>query len=185
MMNGSLPRRYARALLEIGKEDNLVERFAKELEVLSALLTTGGNTREHPSSLAILANDRLPQSERVASIAAIADKLGLHPLLKNFLSLVVQKERIAILPEISQEYRDFQDELLGIVRVVVTTPQAPSAELLEKTEKILSQKLGKKFMARGVADPSLLGGIVLEVGHTVYDGSVRRELEKIQSVLKG
>jgi F-type H+-transporting ATPase subunit delta len=185
MMSGSLPKRYARALFQIAKEEKAVESLGRELETLVAVLTSGGS-EEAPNALHVLANDHLSHSERLASADEIGDKLGLNIFLKNFLSLLVQKERISLLSDIAREYRDFQDELLDIVRVTVTTPQAPSQDLLQSVEKILSQKLSKKIIARGVQDASLLGGMVLEVGHTLYDGSVRRELEKVQeSILKG
>lgn len=184
MMSGSLPRRYARALFEIAKEEKSVEDFGRELQDLVGTLTSGDKGEE--TALETLSNDHLSHEERIAAATQIGEALKLNVFLKNFLSLLVQKERVQLLAEIAQEYQQLQDELLGIVRVTVTTPQAPTPDLLGNVEKVLSQKLSKKIVARGVEDASLLGGMVLEVGHTVYDGSVRRELEKVQeSILRG
>jgi F-type H+-transporting ATPase subunit delta len=179
---GSLPRRYARAFIQIAQEDggNQVEAFGRSLEeILQALESSAGG----PSFLKTLADDTLDVNERLAAVQELADKAGLASLVKNFLSLLVHKERIAILPEIVREYRRFQDEILGIVRVSVVTPSPPEAGLLDRVASALSRKLKKKIVTRGEDDASLIGGVVLRVDHTVYDGSIRKELERIKDVM--
>jgi len=180
---GSLPRRYARALIQIAQEEGgaaQVETFGKNLEDVSKALevTTGG-----PSFLRTLSDDTLPVSERLAAIGEISDKLGVTPIFKNFLSLLVSKERMILLSEVLREYQRFQDEILGIIRVVVATPTQPDGTLLDRVAKTLSEKMKKKVLTRGEADPSLIGGIVLRVDHTVYDGSIRTELERIKDAM--
>lgn len=173
-MRGSLPRRYARALIEIAREENQVERIGRELEGLAVLF------KKSPDLLETLANDSFDTEERLAAVREIADRFDFYPMLKNFLLLLVKKNRIALFPEIEREYRRFQDEILGIVRVKVTGPKSPEKPLLNQIEKVLSQKLKKKAMSEGAAQPEILGGLVLEIDHTVYDGSIRRELERMK-----
>ncbi len=180
MISGSLPRRYARALIELAKEEGLVDRFGEELEGLSSVLS------QVPQILETLSSDWFDFSERLSAVEGIAKKAGIHPLIKNFLILLVKKNRIGLLPDISREYRRFHDEILGIVRATVETPKMPGPELLGKIEKILSEKLRKKVICQGDADPKMIGGLILKLSHTIYDGSVRRELERMkETMMKG
>jgi F-type H+-transporting ATPase subunit delta len=177
---GSLPRRYARALIQIAQEENAVEAYGSALAVTSNAL----QTEDRGSSfLKTLADESIDFNERMRAVEEVADHLQVPVLFKNFLSLLVKKERMEILPEILREYQALQDDILGIVRVVVVAPLQPSPELLERTQAVLSQKLKKKIMTHGEADPSLIGGIVLKVNHTVYDGSVKKELERIKNAM--
>lgn len=182
-LHGSLPRRYARALIQLAQEGgdrNQVETFGQAMEeTLRALEGSAGG----PSFLKTLADDTLDVNERLAAIREVADKTGLPELFKNFLSLLVRKERIGILPEIAREYRRFQDEILGIVRVAVVTPTPSDPALLQRVESALSKKLGKKVLTHAEQDPDLIGGLVLRVDHTVYDGSIRKELERIKDAM--
>lgn len=179
-LHGSLPRRYARALIQIAQE----EGGAGQVEAFGRALEETRNVLEHsvsgPTFLKVLADDTLDADERLAAVAEIADQMGVPVLFKNFLLLLVRKERIGLLPQIAREYQRFQDEILGIVRVEVVTPTSPEGGMLERVGAVLSQKLRKKILTRGEADPDLIGGLVLRVDHVVYDGSIRRELEKIK-----
>lgn len=184
MILGSLPRRYARALVQLAQEENQLEAFGKGLREILFLLETAAEGRA--SFLKVLADDTFDQGERLAAIQEVAEKAGLHPLLKNFLLVLVKKERIGLLPEIVREYQRFQDDILGVVRVAVAAPAQPEPALLKRVEKILAQRLKKKIVSRGEAEPGLIGGVVLRVDHTVYDGSVHRELERMkESILRG
>lgn len=180
---GSLPRRYARALIQVAREeggDGKVEEFGSLLAKISeSLLASSGG----PSFLKTLSDENVDNKERCAALEEIANHLGFPILFKNFLTLLVSKERLAILPDVTREYQRFQDEILGILRVTVVTPSQPEHALLERVAANLSTKLKKKVITHGEADPSLIGGIVLRVDHTVYDGSVRKELERIKNAM--
>jgi F-type H+-transporting ATPase subunit delta len=186
-LRGSLPRRYARALIQIaregGQDNQQVEAFGRSLEeMVGALRETAGG----PSFLNTLADDTIDVNQRLAAVEELADKTGAFPLFKNFLCLLVRKERIGLLAEIAREYQKFQDEILGISRVTVVTPGQPDAELLKKVEMMLVASLKKKVISTGQSNPELIGGVVLRVEHTVYDGSIKRELEKIkETILRG
>ena len=176
-MRGSLPRRYAKALIEIAKEENQVERIGQELENLTVLF------KKSPDLLETLANDSFDTEERLSAVREIADRFGFYPMLKNFLLLLIGKKRIDLFPEIEREYRRFQDEILGIVRVRVTGPKPPEKSVLDGIEKLLSRKLQKKVISEGKVQPEIIGGLVLEIDHTVYDGSIRRELERMKEMM--
>ena len=176
-MKGSIPRRYARALIELAKEggsSDLPIQFGQVLEKMAAIF------QESPKDLHTLADDLLSLSGRMEAMGEIADRLSCPPLLKNFLLLLVKKGRIIFLPAIAREYERLCDEILGIVRVVVETPKMPEAALLQKVETILAKRLNKKIILKGESHPEILGGVVLKIDHTIYDGSVRNELERMR-----
>lgn len=175
---GSLPRRYARALIQIAQEENGIEAYGRALESTVEALTS---PTQGPSFLKTLADESIDFNGRMRAMGDVADYLKAPLLFKNFLSLLVKKERVEILPEILREYRVFQDEILGIVRVSVVMPQLPSQEVLRRVESALSQRLKKKILTQGEADPSMIGGVILRVNHTVFDGSIRKELERIKN----
>jgi len=180
MISGSLPRRYARALIQLAQDAKQLEGFGQALRSLSNVL------RQTPDFLSVLSNDLIDFNQRLAAMEAIAAQWSFPLYLKNFLFILVRKERVALLPEIVREFERFEDEILGIVRVTVETPSVPDTAILDRVGKILSQKLKKKVIAEGKADPSMIGGMILKVDHTVYDGSVERELERIkENMLKG
>lgn len=180
MNTGSLPRRYARALIQLAGETDAVEPIGRSLTELTRVLQRSSDL------LATLANDFIDFTQRLAAMEEIASRQNFPQILKNFLCLLVKKERVSLLPDIVREYRRFEDEILGIVRVRVETPSAPEAPTLERVGAILGRQLNKKVIPEGKADPSMIGGMILKIDHRVYDGSIRRELERIkENMLKG
>ncbi len=177
MKTGSLPRRYARALLLLAKEEGRVKEFGEELARFQAVL------RSFPEAQPALGDRSFPQSQRQEALREILTLLTPSPFLRNFLSLLIQKERFLFLDEIIREYQKMEDEVVGIIRAEVITAHAPSRELLTGLKRLMGKKLGKEVVTTGKEDPEILAGLVLKIGNRVYDGSVRRELEKIREQL--
>lgn len=176
-MMGSISRRYARALIQLGKEQNLLEQLGQEMDQLGLLI------QQDDSWVHVLADDLLSQEGRMAGLEAIANKLGLCLELKNFLLLIIKKERFSFIKGIIREFGRYRDEILGIVRVLVCEASMPSQEVIQKVESFLSKRLNKKVIATGEARPGMIGGITLKVGYTIYDGSIQRELERMKASL--
>ncbi len=175
VLGGSLARRYARAIIEIAKEEGLVEKFAEELASVDGIF------HESKENLRALSNDFFDLTSRLAAMKEITEKVQLHPLLANFLLVLVQKERIGFPADVAREYQRMSDDLLGIARVTVTGPKTPDTALLERVEKILKEKIHKKIIATGEASPEIIGGLLLKVDHKIYDGSLRNELRKLKT----
>lgn len=177
MIFGSLPRRYARAVLAIASEEGKLKEFGNRLAAIDLAL------RAVPGALEALSNRSFSLPERLKALASILDRTKSPMLLRNFLLLLLQKERISLLKEIVMEYERMSDEILNIVRVTVASPLAPNQETLASVEKVLGDHLKKTVVASGEVDPEMLGGLILKIRQTVYDGSVRRELEKMREGL--
>ena len=181
LITGSLPRRYARALITLGQEEGLLETLGQDLERFVSFF----KNPEGAEMLQALSNDLLSHSERTEAMREIADRFQLHPYLKNFLLVLMSKERAGLLPEILREYQRFSDRLLRITRVTVRAPQMPTQELLHQVSSFFEKNASGKVIAHGEARPDLIGGLLLELEekHIVYDGSVKRELERIKETL--
>ena len=109
--------------------------------------------------------------------------LALHPHTVNFLRLLLDKDRFAALPGVVREYRALSDAEAGRVRATVTTASELSPAMREAVNSALTQTTGKKVLLESRVDPSLLGGLVAQVGGRVYDASLRTRLERLQLTL--
>ncbi|QQR81830.1 MAG: ATP synthase F1 subunit delta [Deltaproteobacteria bacterium] len=171
---GSLSRRYARSLFSLAKEENALDKFYQDTQLLSQLLLTS------PEVLKTLGDDLLDYNGRLAACAEISDKLGLHSLVKNFLLILIKKDRMKIISQILKEFEVYRDEYLSIVRVNLLQTQVPHQDLIKKVEALLETKLSKKIIAKGSAKPEMIGGSIVQVGNITYDGSIKRELELLK-----
>lgn len=176
-MKGSLPKRYARALIQLAREENKIETYGSELQNLLRSL------QKSKGALEMLDNDSFDFFERLAAMEEIALRSEVQPNLKNFLLILVKKNRVSLFPEIVKEYQQFQDEFLDILRATVRSPDFPDEALLKHIEKILNKKIGKKVIAHGEAKPEMMGGLIVEVNHVIFDGSIKRKLERIQEAM--
>jgi F-type H+-transporting ATPase subunit delta len=177
---GSLARRYARALLDIGKEEGQLRRSLTEVEEFAKVLDGSAGLREAMESA------HVGRQEKQSTLDAVLSKANFLPTTKSFLSLLVEKGRMDVLPAILSELRRMVEESEGIERVEVTVPMPLSAPQKSSLQSILERRTGKKVLLEESVDPAVLGGMVVRVGSTVYDGSVRTQIHQIrQNLQKG
>lgn len=176
MIEGSLSRRYAKALIELAAETQSVDAVGAQLSAFVKLCAERG-------LLAVMANPSFTPSERKAVLEDVLPRLSLSPLLANFLRLVLDKDRFAALADISREYGALADTAAKRARATVTTAGATSPSLQQEIASALSAATGKSVIVELKVDPSLLGGMVAQVGDRVYDASLRTRLETLQAAL--
>jgi F-type H+-transporting ATPase subunit delta len=178
MTEGSLSRRYARALLELGQESGHADLFGTQLEAFVALLLANDGQLQQAMS-----NPGFTPDERRAVLDAALPRIELAPMMVNFLRLVLEKDRFAALPDIAREYRGIADALANRVRATVTTATPASPALQGEIARALSIATGKTVVVNATVDPQLLGGMVARVGGRVFDASLRTRLESLQVTL--
>jgi len=126
-----------------------------------------------------LTTPAVPASRKRAVVARIADILKLSLIARNFLFVLIDHRRIALLGEILHSFELIVDERLGFARAEVSSPR----ELTESQRGAISSQLerltGKRIRMRFAVDPALIGGVVARIGSTVYDGSVRGQLQTL------
>lgn len=170
MVTGSLARRYARALMDLGASQGNMDKLGADLRAYAQAMKVS------PELLTTITNPAFPRADRKKIIDALATRFAIHPTTRTFLYVLLDKERLASLPAISREVDVTIEAKAGRVdaEVVSATPLTP-AQVAQVTTA-LEQLSGKKIQLTRREDPTLLGGIVAKVGDVVYDGSVRTQL---------
>ncbi len=178
MKNLVIARRYAKALLLIGKEDGNTELYREELAGLSDLV-------EREKALEQAINNPLYNAEgRKKVLETIIAIFELSPVMKSFLILLFDKRRLIYLSSINDFYQKLADELKGISRASLVSAPALSSETVEKIRASLSEKTGKEIILDVEEDAGLIGGIVTRIGDLVLDGSIKTQLLNMRESLK-
>jgi len=177
-VSASVARRYAKAVAEIAREENVLDEVGGELFAVASVTAD-------PEIGAALASPLLSPAHRRALMQSIAERLGLRPSIRNFLLLLADQHRLDQLGAIAEHYQRLVDAALGRVRARITSATEISADEQRAVIGALEGLTGKKVIAEGAVDPALLGGIVVEVEGKVYDGSVQTQLERLAAGIAG
>jgi len=178
MKNLAVARRYAKALLLIGKEDGRTDSYREELSGFADLME-----REDALNQAIT-NPLYESLGRRKVLQAVIDNLGISRTMKSFLLLLFDKGRIGILGSIDDYYQKLADELNGIARASLVSATELSGDTVEKIRAALSKKTNKEIILEVEQDPELIGGIVTKIGDLVWDGSIKTQLSNMRETLK-
>ena len=178
MKNYAISRRYAKALMLIGKEDGQAEAYKDELEGFVKVLDNEQTFEDSMNNPLYAAEDR----KRV--LLAVIDKMGLSDIVKSLLILLFEKRRFDQIRGITEYYQKLVDEFKGVVRADVVSATALSDDAVEKIRASLSKMTGKEILLDIKQDASLIGGVVTKVGDMVLDGSIKTQLENMKESLK-
>ena len=177
MASGSLARRYAKALLQLGIDGRNYEVLQRELE--RVVTTVEGNAELK----AALESPVFPLSQRKGVLAEVLRRLGCSPTVSHFSLLVLDHNRFPAIAAINRELRALVDQQAGRVRALVTAARPlPDAEVA-RIKNALEQRTGKQVIIERRADATLIGGVVVQIGDVVYDGSVKSQLERMREQL--
>ena len=178
MKNLKVARRYARALLMIGKEDGNAETYREELDGFAGLMS-----QEEALEQAIC-NPLYAVSGRKKALEAVIEKVDVSKIMKSFLLLLFDKGRFGYLHAINDFYQELADELKGVLRASLVSATELSSETVEKIRTTLSTRTGKDIILEVDQDPGLIGGIVSRIGDLVLDGSIKTQLLNMRKSLK-
>jgi len=178
MKNLAIARRYAKALLMIGQEDDQVEDFRQELNAFADLMAREDALRE------AITNPLYDAGERRKVLQTLISRLQLSKVMASYLSLLFDKGRIGYLSDIDNFYQKLADELKGIARANLVAATELSSEAVEKIRASLSQRTGKEIILEVEKDPELIGGIVTKIGDLVLDGSIKTQLLNMRESLR-
>jgi len=178
MADGSLARRYARAMIAIGGEENCIDQIGADLAVFEQVLSLGDGALQ-----AALTNPGVTQGERRAVMEQVLAKLSLHKHVGSFLRLLVDKNRFAAFNGILRAYTDMADEIAGRVRATVTTASVQDAAARKQVRSAIEAATGKTVDVGFEVDPDLIGGVVAKIGDTVIDASIRSRLQELKTEL--
>jgi F-type H+-transporting ATPase subunit delta len=177
VITGSLARRYAKALLEIGVKQQTYDALGKELDRAAETL------RASPELRNALENPVFSLEKRKLIMDELARRLALSKTVRNFIMLLLDKGRIAALPDIARVHRTLIDEHAGRMRATITSARPLDPMLETRLKTALEKSSGKVVLFDKREDPAILGGLVTQLGDTVYDGSVRTQLQQLREEL--
>jgi F-type H+-transporting ATPase subunit delta len=177
MIAGMLARRYAKALLDIGIQQQTYDALGKELDRASAVFASSPELRN------ALENPVFPLEKRRLVLEELARRLGLSKVVRNFLMVLLDKGRIAGLPDVARAHHALVDEHAGRIRATVTSARPLDPALEQRLRTALEKESGKVVLLEKKEDPSIVGGVVTQLGDIVFDGSVRTQLSRLREEL--
>lgn len=177
MIGSAVGKRYATALYGLAEENKAVDRIGKDLAALAETWKTNAELRN------LFESPRFGLEEKRSVIGALADKSGAHPMFKNMLLLLSDRRRLPYLPDIASAYERIAERRSGRVRAeVISAGKLPDSYYAE-LERTLEAATGKDVVIVRREDPSLIGGVVTNVGGKVYDGSLSNRLKELRAQL--
>ncbi len=179
MKNIILANRYAKALFSVAAETDAFDDYSKAMNDFAETFNGSPEVRDG------LSNPVYPMEVRVKVMDYLVETMKLDGVIKNFLNLVVQKNRAAVLPDIAEAFQALVDEKRNICQGTVVSAMEMGAELKDKVQATLEKITGKKVILSSKVDPSIIGGIVAKVGDLVLDGSLSSQLLGLKESIKG
>ncbi|HEY4046276.1 MAG TPA: ATP synthase F1 subunit delta [Acidobacteriaceae bacterium] len=170
--------RYARALADVIESSKLDP--AQALQQLEDFAVTFHGSKDLQE---ILLNPSLPAKKRVEVLDAVNRRVGAAPKVRNFLAVLIQHERLISLGQILEQFRLEMNRRLGISEVQIISSRPLDGQERSVLEDQVAALAGNKVRATFREDASLIGGVIVRLGSTVYDGSVRGRLERLKSSL--
>jgi F-type H+-transporting ATPase subunit delta len=168
---------YATALTDIVLEQGAADPTRTQLLDFAAAYA------ESPELRNFLASPAIPREAKHGVIEKLVARLGASKIIRNFLFVVVDNQRVHLLPEIVESFEQVLRQRQGVAEAQV----ASAVELNERQKSTLVQTLerltGKKIQAKYSLEPGLLGGAVVRIGDTIYDGSVKNRLNQLRARL--
>ena len=177
MVSRNVARRYAKGLLDAAVDAGEGTDEQQLSEQLSNLSRVVGS---HDGLQLVLINPAIGWERKANIVAEIADRLHLQGLLRSFLRLLAEKERLDHLHLIAEVFSNMVDEHRGVVTAQVATPLELDSPQAAAVQQRLANALGREVRLKTKTEPELLGGLVTRIGDVVYDGSLRSHLARIR-----
>jgi F-type H+-transporting ATPase subunit delta len=170
--------RYATALFELAKEDKALKALEADATALADALAVS------PELVAMIGSPVVTRDEQAAAIAAIAKKMKLSALTSKTLALLASKRRLFVLPYMVTDVLARIAVEKGEVTAEVTSATALSAAQAKTLAATLKARVGKDVKLKTAVDESLIGGLVVKLGSTMIDTSVKAKLAALQNAMK-
>lgn len=177
MIQVAIARRYAAALFEVGLAQGQLEPFCEGLETMARAL------KASPELNAVMTSPSFTATQRHAVLAKMIPAMALPPMVANLLKLLVDRSRLAHVEAIARDLRSRVDAHQGRLRAKVTTAVKVDEATVARIQSQLGAATRKTVSVESAVDPSLLGGVVAEVGFQTFDGSLKTQLETLRTEL--
>jgi F-type H+-transporting ATPase subunit delta len=175
--NRSSAARYAKALLDVSRKEGDPEAAGRDLEAFVSL------TSGHAQLARALVNPAIPVQRKTALVGALLARVPVGPIVAKLLLLLAERDRLVLLPDLLEDYRRRLMDFQNIVQAEVTSAVPLPAGAAQAIERAVAARTGRRIAMTSRVDAGVIGGVVTRIGSLVYDGSVKRQLEKIKDTL--
>lgn len=168
--------RYAEAVFQVARDQGTFDLWLRELGEVEHLMA-------NPQAARALLAPVVPRERKAAILQQALPDLSAP--VRRFLDLLLHRDRLELVPRITEEFRELVNQERGIeqARVVTAVPLGPAERELVAAR--LSAWAGKQVQLQETVDPSVIGGVIAQVGDQIIDGSVRGRLERLRRALAG
>lgn len=176
MSNSIVAKRYALALFELAEEKNLLDQLEKELNVVKKVFVL------EPKLMMVLKSPKFPIEKKKEILKnAFA---SVHPLLLNTLMILIERHREDYISEVADHYFELANEARGIAVANAYSVRELTDDELDALSTAFAKKVGKKALQiNNIIDSNLLGGVKLQIGNKIFDGSLRGKVERLERQL--
>ena len=168
--------RYAESLFDLAKEENQVTQYLDDIKLVGEVL-------DSDPQIVQFFNHVLIENDKKIQLLDQSFKGNVDQYVLNFLKLLVQSRRISYIDHIVPSYINLSNQYFGIEEGMIYTPYELTDQQIQDIEKAISQKENKKVTLKVSIDPSLLGGIKVQIANRIYDGTIKNKVEMLKKEL--
>ena len=174
-----LAGRYALAIFDLAQEEKAVDAVAADFAMLKQLMA------ESPELTRLIRAPVFSREEQAAGMNGVLHRMEASPLTRRFILLLASKRRLFALADIVRAYESLLAKLRGEMSAKVTSARPLSEREADDLKSILSSKLSREIRLDAKVDPSLLGGLIVQVGSRMIDSSLRAKLHGLRMAMRG
>ena len=167
-------KRYAEAIFELALQEQQVEQWGAELEMASQVL-------QDEDFNAFLKHADITVDQKIKAIDSVLAQV--HPLVRNLVNLLVSKGLVDLATELTEAYNELLDRHAGRQRVDVTSAVELDQQEVDRIAQFVTGLINKEAVVSTQVDESILGGVIIQIGDQLLDGSTRSKLEALRSRL--
>jgi F-type H+-transporting ATPase subunit delta len=178
LRGSKVSKRYAKALLSLGREDGNYGAYGENLQEFRNFCDQNGEFAD------VITNRVFSLEDRREILQAVLEKTDFPVTMRNFLYLLLDKNRIGAIQEIAEHYASLTDEISNIARAEIVATRPLKSDEQARLEKVLGDLTSKNVRVEFREDKSLIGGVIVKIRDLVLDGSIRAQLEGLKESLK-
>jgi F-type H+-transporting ATPase subunit delta len=172
MRPDAIARRYARALFELAEQQGTLEQVRDALAGTVGVLSDSGVMR--------ILTGPVSRERKRALVSRIADLAAAPPVVRDFLLVVAEHDRLDHASAIRVVFDAMVDAKNGVTRATIRSAAPLAPDMVDQVTRVFGDITGRRVVAKVDVDPALIAGMIVEVGGRVYDGSLRTQLDKLQ-----
>lgn len=170
--------RYAHALEQV-----VLAAKLDGAAVLAQLKDIAGTFEGSSELREVLMDPSIAREQKLRVLDAISARIGIYPQVRNFVAVIIEHERLHEMNEIVSEFARIADDDAGIADAEITTARVLTDDDRSKLEEQVAKLAGSRVRAVYREDDALLGGAIVKIGSTIYDGSIRGQLQQMKQKL--